>query len=45
MLWGRPKECAIGLAVAATGVPFYALFVRRERAQLEHRAASAAGKS
>jgi len=45
MLWGRPKECAIALAVAATGVPFYALFARRERAQVEHRAASAAGKS
>ena len=31
MLWGRPKECAIALAVAATGAPFYALFARRER--------------
>jgi APA family basic amino acid/polyamine antiporter len=29
MLWGRPKECAIALAVAATGAPFYALFARR----------------
>jgi APA family basic amino acid/polyamine antiporter len=26
MLWGRPTECAIALAVAASGVPFYALF-------------------
>jgi APA family basic amino acid/polyamine antiporter len=31
MLWGRPKECIIALAVAATGAPFYALFARRER--------------
>ena len=31
MAWGRPKECAIALAVAATGAPFYALFARRER--------------
>jgi len=29
MLWGRPTECAIALAVAATGVPFYALFAAR----------------
>jgi APA family basic amino acid/polyamine antiporter len=28
MLWGRPKECGIALAVAATGVPFYLLFTR-----------------
>jgi hypothetical protein len=45
MLGGRPKECAIALAVAATGVPFYALFARRERTQVEHKATSAAGKS
>jgi APA family basic amino acid/polyamine antiporter len=32
MLWGRPKECAIALAVTATAVPFYALFARRTRA-------------
>lgn len=31
MLWGRPKECGIALLVAATGLPFYALFARRER--------------
>jgi basic amino acid/polyamine antiporter, APA family len=30
MLWGRPKECAIALAVAATGLPFYAVFARRK---------------
>ncbi len=30
MLWGRPKECAIALAVAATGIPFYAAFVGRK---------------
>lgn len=29
MLWGRPKECAIALAVTATGAPFYWLFSRR----------------
>jgi len=29
MLAGRPKECAIALAVTATGLPFYALFGRR----------------
>jgi basic amino acid/polyamine antiporter, APA family len=29
MLWGRPKECAIALAVAATGLPFYGLFCAR----------------
>lgn len=27
MLWGRPMECAMALGVAATGLPFYALFV------------------
>jgi APA family basic amino acid/polyamine antiporter len=31
MLWGRPKECAIALAVAATAVPFYLLFSRRQQ--------------
>lgn len=31
MLWGRPKECAIALGVAASGVPFYWIFARRER--------------
>jgi APA family basic amino acid/polyamine antiporter len=31
MLWGRPFECGIALAVAATALPFYALFVRRHR--------------
>lgn len=29
MLRGRPKECAIGLAVGAMGLPFYWLFARR----------------
>jgi APA family basic amino acid/polyamine antiporter len=29
MLRGRPFECGIALAVAATALPFYALFVRR----------------
>jgi APA family basic amino acid/polyamine antiporter len=29
MLWGRPVECAIALAVTATGIPFYAMFARR----------------
>ena len=28
MVWGRPKECAIALAVAATALPFYVLFNR-----------------
>jgi basic amino acid/polyamine antiporter, APA family len=28
MLWGRPRECAIALGVAATGVPVYAMFAR-----------------
>jgi len=31
MLWGRPKECAIALAVTATAVPFYLRFARRSR--------------
>jgi len=31
MILGRPKECAIALAVTATAIPFYALFVRRSR--------------
>jgi APA family basic amino acid/polyamine antiporter len=31
MLRGRPFECGIALAVAATALPFYALFVRRHR--------------
>ncbi len=26
MLWGRPRECAIALGVAATGIPVYAMF-------------------
>ena len=29
MLYGRPKECAIALAMAATALPFYAIFTRR----------------
>jgi APA family basic amino acid/polyamine antiporter len=45
MLWGRPKECAIALAVTATGVPFYAMFARRQRPQAGHEVVSAAGKS
>jgi APA family basic amino acid/polyamine antiporter len=32
MLWGRPKECAIALAVTATALPFYWLFALRTRA-------------
>lgn len=31
MLWGRPKECAIALAVTASALPFYVLFARRGR--------------
>jgi basic amino acid/polyamine antiporter, APA family len=31
MLWGRPTECAIALAVASTAVPFYLLWTRRPR--------------
>ncbi len=34
MLWGRPKECGIALAVTATALPFYAVFARRERPSL-----------
>jgi len=30
MLWGRPLECAAALAVAATAVPAYLFFVRRQ---------------
>lgn len=29
MLWGRPLECAVGLAIAATALPFYWYFSRR----------------
>jgi len=29
MLWGRPVECGVALAVAATGLPFYVLLGRR----------------
>ena len=32
LLAGRPLECAIGLAMALAGLPFYALFARRGRA-------------
>jgi basic amino acid/polyamine antiporter, APA family len=32
MLWGRPKECAVALAVTATAAPFYVLFARRIQA-------------
>jgi hypothetical protein len=31
LLWGRPLECALGLALAAAGLPFYAIFARRAR--------------
>jgi APA family basic amino acid/polyamine antiporter len=31
MLWGRPKECAIALGMAAAGLPFYLFFARRKR--------------
>jgi len=36
MLYGRPKECAIALATAATALPFYAIFARRTRAGESH---------
>jgi lipoprotein signal peptidase len=29
MLRGRPLECAVALAVVATGLPFYAWFAQR----------------
>jgi APA family basic amino acid/polyamine antiporter len=29
LLWGRPLECLAGLALAALGLPFYAIFARR----------------
>ena len=29
LLWGRPLECAYGLGLAATGIPFYLWFARR----------------
>ncbi len=32
LLWGRPVECALGLALAAAGLPFYLVFSRRARA-------------
>jgi len=35
MLWGRPLECAIGLAVTATGVPFYLGFARQKKRKTE----------
>ncbi len=31
LLWGRPKECAMAMAVTATAVPFYVWFGRRAR--------------
>ncbi|MFN2375172.1 MAG: APC family permease [Candidatus Binatia bacterium] len=31
MLWGRPLECAVALAVTATALPAYALFSRLRR--------------
>ena len=34
MLWGRPRECGIALAVAATALPFYALFTRHRHQAL-----------
>jgi APA family basic amino acid/polyamine antiporter len=33
LLAGRPAECAIGLAIAAAGLPFYALFAARASAR------------
>jgi basic amino acid/polyamine antiporter, APA family len=35
MLYGRPKECAIALAMAATALPFYVLFARGGRAAVD----------
>ena len=29
LLWGRPLECAYGLGLTATGIPFYLWFARR----------------
>jgi len=29
LLWGSPRDCAIGLAIAAAGLPFYWFFARR----------------
>lgn len=29
LMWGRPLECAVALAVAATGVPFYFVLTKR----------------
>ena len=31
LLWGRPVESALGLALVAAGLPFYLVFVRRAR--------------
>ncbi len=33
MIWGRPRECAIGVAMLLVGIPFYALAARRARAR------------
>jgi APA family basic amino acid/polyamine antiporter len=32
LLLGQPRDCAAGLAIALAGLPFYALFARREAA-------------
>jgi APA family basic amino acid/polyamine antiporter len=32
LLWGRPFECAMGLALTLAGLPFYAVFAARLRA-------------
>ncbi|MGD9763277.1 MAG: APC family permease [Candidatus Binatia bacterium] len=45
LLRGRPLECAIALAVAATGLPFYGWFARRGADRRPGSAGSASGTS
>jgi len=35
MIWGRPLECGIAIAVTATGVPFYLGFERQKKLKAE----------